>query len=132
MPNYLTTTLKTLVLHRGLCVSYAGSVDGGCRGIFDLHVNPDDAFDTTDVVRALKTASRTADVDYLVASLTPTPSLRRISGGMAWQVTEAFVGLRMHTPHTGPISRRLRTKQQWGACRPLSRRCSKTRRSPES
>jgi hypothetical protein len=92
-PGYLGTALKTIVLHRGLCVSYAGAVEGGARGIFDLGIRPDDAFDRLEVVRSLEGTSRRFDVDYLVAALTPTPSLTRISKGRGYELPHAFVGL---------------------------------------
>jgi hypothetical protein len=92
-PTYTGAALKTIVLHRALCVSYAGAIEGGARSILELEIHPDDAFDSREVVRSLRTTSQSLDVDYLVAALTPTPSLTRITGGLAYEVSQSFVGL---------------------------------------
>jgi hypothetical protein len=87
--------LKNIVLHSGLCVAFAGGAEEGTRAIFDLGVDRQTGFDIDEVQRSLLASPAGADgtVDFVVASVIPTPSLLRVTAGHAVEVQRTYIGL---------------------------------------
>jgi len=87
--------LKAVVLHPGLCVAYAGQVAAAQHALVALGVRPDTPFSVDEVERKLlhHHLESGRGTDFLVASLTPLPSLSVVRGGMVLRgLTSAFVG----------------------------------------
>lgn len=80
----IASALKAVVLHRGLCVAYAGLAETALIAIRGLAVSGGGGFDVREVERRLLDAHNAAagGVDFLVGSLSPTPSISRVSRGV--------------------------------------------------
>ena len=89
--SYSAMGLKVFVLHRGLCVAFAGAAEDATTAILGLNVDPQTGFDADDVVARLHSAheENVGRSDFLIGSMTPTPILTRISGGEVLSVQHA-------------------------------------------
>jgi hypothetical protein len=88
--------LKAVVLHPGLCVAYAGRVAAAQHALDAVGVRPDTPFSVEEVERTLLQHHLSAlkETDFLVASLTPLPSLSVVRDGTVVRgLTSAYVGL---------------------------------------
>ena len=88
--------LKAVILHPGLCVAYAGHVAPAQRALSELGVRPDTPFSVEEVERTLLShhVRYAPGTDFLVASLTPLPSLSVVRGGrVVHGLASAYVGV---------------------------------------
>lgn len=74
--------LKLIILHRGLCVGFDGGVISGRQAILAAGKTAIANFDLTEVRRILTRASRGGSNGFMVAALSPGPSLVRIRNGI--------------------------------------------------
>lgn len=92
--GYLAGALKLVACHRGLCVGYAGAAADALSAIRELPVQADTDFELDEIRASLLRAHRASGraTDFLIASLTPTPGLCRVTGGEVIDTTAAWVG----------------------------------------
>jgi hypothetical protein len=86
---YSAGALKLVILHRGLCVGFAGGHHTARTAILGLAEQIGGGFDLAEAIRVLTRASRRAEVAFLLAALSPTPALIRIRGG---EIEEGLAG----------------------------------------
>jgi hypothetical protein len=78
---YSRGALKLVILHRGLCIGFDGGEETGREAILDVGRNAASGFDLSEVRRLLMRASRRSSNGFIVACLSPSPSLVRIRNG---------------------------------------------------
>lgn len=91
----LTGVLKAVILHRNLCVCFAGNVAVAQKAIFLLGVKPACKFDVKEIIDRLFSEHCTSNcgADFIIASLSPKPSLYRISAGeIERNIKSAWIG----------------------------------------
>jgi hypothetical protein len=79
--RYLEGALKIVALHPALCVGYAGDVSVAQDAIRQLRIERDSTFGLGEVTSYLAKRIRYDGTEFIVASLVPTPTLVRVSGG---------------------------------------------------
>ena len=93
--NILPGRLKSVALHRDLCISYSGRAGPALAAIRQVHASfrtSDDLADAIDQLSA-NPFCRSGDTDFLVAARTPGPTLLRITHGrISGDRNEVFVG----------------------------------------
>lgn len=89
------SVLKAVVLHPDLCVCFAGSIGRSQVAIEKLGIDRGNSFDLEEVLEQLLNEHRVGnkDPDFIVAALSPTTTLSRISGGeLARNLSACWIG----------------------------------------
>jgi len=79
---YNRGTLKLVILHRSLCIGFDGGEVTGRKAILDVGRDAAVSFNLAQVRRRLTLASRESSNGFIVACLSPSPSLVRIQDGV--------------------------------------------------
>lgn len=107
------STLKAVILNHNVCVCYAGNVGRGHSAIQKLYSQIELNFDLEEVLAFLQkqNVEGEGDTDFILASLTPKPSLYKIQNGIidrevqtAWiGEKEGFSTLQMYRSKVPPL-----------------------------
>lgn len=79
---YNRGALKLVILHRSLCIGFDGGEVMGRKAILDVGREAAISFNLAQVRRRLTLASRESSNGFIVACLSPSPSLIRIQDGV--------------------------------------------------
>lgn len=91
----LQGALKAVILHRGLCVCFAGNLWRSQNAVSKLEINPGSYFDVEEILANLLQSHKDgdSDTDFIVAILTPNTSIFRIrSGQIERNLNAAWIG----------------------------------------